>query len=170
MYVTSKEEDLSFAYLQTLCAASGIMMDPPRHDEDGTDVYLHKDILLKDGREANATVRLQMKATASDSECRSNCGRIIYELKVKSYNDLVKESTVPFYLCLMILTSDENSWLVQTEDYVRINARMFFWRKCSEDRESSNKKSKNISIPESDFLTKEVLGEMLYKAATGERI
>lgn len=99
------KEWMSLAYLRAICAQTGL--NTGRHEFDnGIDVFVGS-IKPMDGI-ANANLFFQLKSTCDWQVVDDT---IKYDLPVKNYDQLRRESVAPQYLVLFTLPEDCSSWV-----------------------------------------------------------
>ena len=163
MTEANRKEELSFSYLNALCAYGSIDFERITHDDDSRDVQIKKFITRKDETKIHSSLNIQVKST-SVIEWREEDEYINYPLKIKNYNDLTALSTIPIILALFILPKDENEWLRQTMDELIIKKCMY-WIDLSKHGPVENKENITIHIPKNQFVNCEVLLNLLQKIA-----
>jgi len=133
-----RKEDLSLAYLIALAAQSGYICEPgPRQDRLSVDATIY----IEDHLATRFDV--QLKATSSPKFNRD--GSLRYRLKRKNYNDLVAPRTVPLYLLVLELPSDEADWLRCTVESLTL--KKCFWWTSLRGSDSIKTATKTIIIP-----------------------
>lgn len=167
MIHTKRNEEISFSYLNAICAMKGIAFERQIHDDDSIDAFLKKQVLTKDGRNYNAQLGIQLKATAQ--ELSQDDDVINFVLKVKNYNDLRGESTVQQLLFVLVLPSVETEWVTWTIDELIIKQCMY-WVNLKNHGETENASSVTIKLPKSNTVSPENLLALMQKIAEEEEL
>ena len=152
-----REEYLSIAYLRTISASGGILFSLDHEDSDSVDVNLK---FHWDDVDFDSTIGIQLKATSSKSCYREDEDFVYYDLKVKNYNDLRRNSSESKFLTLLILPEEENEWINQTIDELIIRRNMY-WLSLYGSPETTNTSTIRIKIPKVNLVTKESLLQLL---------
>ena len=116
-------------------------------------------------RENGSGFDFQAKSTI-DWEVRDT--NIIYDLEAKSYNDLVERAggyTYPFYLILLCLSQDDESWLRIEPDRL-ILQNCAYWIKLT-GPSTTNTGTKRISIPISNIFNPNAVTTLLNGIQSG---
>lgn len=167
------QEDLSKAYIQAVAARAGVNLSlgAQSHDYgvDGTFHQVHVVPLSGGGTRRFASgFSLDFQCKAS-SEWAEEADHIVYDLEVKTYNDLVYRSSLanaaPMILVLMCLPKDERLWLSLTEDELLLR-RCCYWHRLS-GIESGNASTKRIRVPRPQRLDPAAVTELLAKVERG---
>ena len=164
MIPTNRKEELSISYLNALCAVQGIAMERRKHDNDGIDFNLHKEIICKDDiSKFRAQFDVQLKASSSGYTEYEN--HYAYAIDMKIFNDLRRPATVKPYIFLLILPKEEQEWLIHTIDELMIKKCMF-WLDLLELPPSDNTSNITLHFPKENVVTLEQLEEFLQKSAS----
>lgn len=162
-----RKEELSFSYLNAICAYSGISMQIQRRDDDGLDVMVKKTITRLDGHRYNAQLGIQLKSTSIQlPETKLD---IKYKLKIKNYNDLTMKSSNQTILALLILPKLETEWINWSINELMIRKCMY-WICLREYEESSNSETVTLSIPKANVLSSISLLKLLSTIAEEKMI
>ena len=162
MTETNRKEELSISYLNALCACAGIDMEQMKHDDDSRDVMIKALITRNDGAPIHTSLQIQLKSTSQNLIVTN--GLIHYPLKIKNYNDLKADTTVPIILALLILPEKENDWLKHTIDELIIRKCMY-WIDLSKCPDVDNEKFVTVYVPETNYMDCNALKELLNKIA-----
>lgn len=160
----NKKEELSIVFLSTLCTIAGITFESQKHDDDSTDAIIKKQITLNDGRKCEVLLRVQLKATSSESQYTEDEDTISYTLKVKNYNDLKLPATTPIILALLILPANSDEWVQWTQDDLMIKGRMY-WKSFDNAIETKNTDTITVRIDKNQFVSSEALLQLLQRIA-----
>ena len=93
------KEQFSFAYITAVASHARLLVELRRLDDDGIDGTLISDV----GTEPR--IEFQAKSTSEDVERDDH---IAYPLKVANYNKLVKPTTVPRILIVVIIPHEDS--------------------------------------------------------------
>ncbi|MCR5497130.1 MAG: DUF4365 domain-containing protein [Paludibacteraceae bacterium] len=166
-----RQEDMSVAYLTALCAANGYTLMHEEHDNDGVD----KTIKCKDKPAENCLMKspkldVQLKSCFSKHIRFNSNGDICYDLESKNYNVLVdNERITPIILIVLHMHDDENLWIEQTPDYLKIT-KCAYWISLVGEPSTNNSTTKTITIPASNVLSKDTLRNIMIKVANNEKL
>ena len=149
------KEALSNNYVATLANRLGYELVSKRKDY-GVDCTIKYQIARKMANNQYAYIDapyscdLQLKATTEKSITRKkNC--IIYDMRVKNYNDLIYRKQIgftPLVFILFILPTDEQKWINIFEDELIISKNAYwYYPSDKENTESENISSRRIKIP-----------------------
>ena len=105
MISTKNQEEISKSYFCAIASMIDAITNPRNRDEDGVDLCVSKEMAPSDSQSLlNVDVGFQLKSAYSTNHYKINKNKdIIYALKVKNYNDLVKPTMTPRLLALLLL-------------------------------------------------------------------
>lgn len=164
-------EHMSEAFLEALCAMNGYTMTKTKQDNEGVDVTIScKEYATDDNTGLfNPKFDVQLKSTYSSIERREG-GRLVYNLRAKNYNDLVKpDRATPLILILLEMFEDEDDWTEQTDEFLKITRRAY-WLNLVGETPTNNKMKKTVNLIETQLLTADSLKELMIRAARRERL
>ncbi|MBQ6743523.1 MAG: DUF4365 domain-containing protein [Acidaminococcaceae bacterium] len=164
MDIEAIKEELSISYLHAVCTKEGIAFELIRHDEDSTDAIIKRKISLTNGAEYESLIRVQLKATSSISQYSEDENTIRYKLKIKNYNDLRRNSTVPIILALLVLPENQDEWLHWTEQTLLLKGRMY-WVCFKGADESDNVSTITVTIDKKQIVNPDALLALLQSTA-----
>jgi hypothetical protein len=119
-----QKEELSIAYLQAVCAVTdGAILNIRHRDGNGVDATLTK--TDAGSYLFDIDLHIQIKSTASKSSYREFNNKYTYDLRVKNYNDLVRQYKQGF-LFLLILPEKREEWVGLTPEQLTLKRCMFF--------------------------------------------
>ena len=160
MTTNIQKEEISIAYASAVCAKSKASFDVSRRDEDGIDALIRKDGSIP------SIIGVQLKSTTikgvSGDFGKDNIETFTYPLKVKNYSDLIKPSTYPRILCLLILPEDHDEWLSQSAENLIIRKCMYY-KELSGEPTSNNTETVSIEINKRDIFDAENLAQLFMK-------
>lgn len=165
MESSKQKEYLSLAYLRALAAQGKIYFSIEPEDSDSIDVKLKKKIIY-DGKSIDSDIGIQLKATNSSNLYRETDDEIIYDLKVKNYNDLRGFTTTKKYLALLILPESEEEWVEQDIEKLIIR-RAMYWTSLAGKPDVSSTTTVAVHIPKTNVLDSETLNKLLENAFSG---
>ena len=149
MTESKRKEDMSIAYLQTVCAYAWVDMIMVRHDDDGTDCLLKKSLCIQNIR-YDATISVQLKSTSqSVIETDTN---LHYALKKKNYDDLRSIGSTSKYLFVLFLPNTESDWITHSCDEL-ILRRCMYWHDLSKAPQKSNTSSVTLNLDKNKFVS-----------------
>jgi hypothetical protein len=171
------QEDLSRAYIQAVAAKAGVNVTIGAQAHDyGVDGTFHQVVIRpqKDShgalrqRRLNSGFNLEFQCKAS-KDWEEELGTIVYDLEVKTYNDLIfrasNRTATPLVLILMCLPTAEDDWLLLSEDQLLLR-KCCYWHRLS-GAESDNLNKKRIRFPKTQALTPEAVNVLLLQVEQG---
>lgn len=167
---TIKMEDMSEAYLRALCAANGYSIDRVSHDNDGVDVTVKcKGKVDNDSTYYSPSLDIQLKSSFSKIVEHED-GSITYPLEVKNYKSLIdSHRMIPLILVVFQMYSDENLWVEQTSDWLKIT-KCAYWISLKGQPDTNNTSTINIEIPAQNLLTKDSLKGIMSRISKQEAL
>jgi len=167
---TIKMEDMSEAYLRALCAANGYSIDRVSHDNDGVDVTVKcKGKVDNDSTYYSPSLDIQLKSSFSKIVEHED-GSITYPLEVKNYKSLIdSHRMIPLILVVVQMYSDENLWVEQTSDWLKIT-KCAYWISLKGQPDTNNTSTINIEIPAQNLLTKDSLKGIMSRISKQEAL
>ena len=157
---TLSKEDLSVAYLQAVCAKSGVTINILHRDEDGADVSLKKPVERDDSIVVRVTVEAQLKSTSSLHFYQEDDNQIVYKAKQKCYNDLVEVRVTPLYLFLLILPEEDDECVTFNIDSLVLK-RCMYWTKLEPGTMKTDQSFKEIVFDKKNTLSPEALNKII---------
>lgn len=156
-------EDMSEAYLRALCAANGYSIAKVEHDNDGLDIAVRcKENAADDSILVSTEVEIQLKSSYARIRTLKD-GTISYDLDVKNYKWLIqKNRMLPLILVVFHMPNDENLWLEQTIDWLKIK-KCAYWISLKGKPDTNNEGTITVHIPSGNLLTKDSLKEIMVK-------
>lgn len=160
------EEGLSRACVQAIAAQTGLILSGSELDYgiDGT----FNEIRILNGRRFQSGFLLHFQLKAS-TQWQQDGDRIIYDLEVKTYNDLLEmqaSGAIPCILILLTLPKDRERWLECTKTRVTIGGGCYWYYPSGSA--TTNKESKRIRIPQQQLLTPESVIALLNQVKAGK--
>lgn len=170
----TRMEDMSFAYLQAICAKNGYDIATTPHDNDCVDCTIICNGYPIENADKKHTmcspkVDVQLKASFSGIVLLEN-GDIQYDIPSRNYNYLVNSQRfIPYILVLLVMHRDEELWIEQTVDWLKIT-KCAYWISLKGQEPTENKSSKRIVIPCANVLTADALKEMMVKISKQQEL
>jgi len=165
MIENKQMEEISFAYLQAVCAKVGIAVNRHTHDGDGIDGDLKKTVKLSNGSRYDLTVSFQLKSTCAN--VRENNSEIYYDLKIKNHNDLRRSSTLRKFLFVHFFPESFQASLVHSRESLQI-LRCMYWISCEELEEKDAASSIRVKLSKTNAASPENLENLFQKLAEEE--
>ena len=157
MHVNRAQEQLSFAYITAVASQAQVQVELRRLDDDGIDGCL----IWDQGTEP--TIDFQAKSTASDVVKPDH---IAYPLNVSNYNRLVKLTTTPRILIVMVVPDCIDQWT--DPDHDRLLTRYAaYWHNLRGEPETGNKNTKTVHIPKHQILSAAAVANLIEQADAG---
>jgi len=154
------KEQLSNCFINILASNKGFGLTKDDLDY-GVDFCLKKYITRIDSngnKRSNNTgqyIDIQLKSTTERNIEITN-DKLVYDLEVKNYNDLIlrskEDSYTPLILILFILPDNKNEWVSITQDELSLKRNAFWFYPDINDVKSENSSKKRIKIPLSNIL------------------
>lgn len=161
------KEDLSKYYLQSIISICGYTNSIDNHDY-GMDIRINDNEYNKKSKTYDLTgfgIDVQLKSSIVYSV---NEDRIIYDLRVKNYNDLVKTNCgSPRILALYCLPSNKKDWVYSDDKKLILNGSMY-WCSLKGLPTSKNKETQRVCIPKNQLLNERTLKMLMNKVREGE--
>jgi len=153
------KEQISKAYTKVVAAKAGIIYRDFGEMDYGMDGSF-SDVEYSNGRysESGFGIQFQLKATA---HITPKDGRLIYDLEVKNYNDLIKNDVgMPRILILYVMPKDKSEWLIINSEYT-ILKKCAWWYSLKGSKITKNKNRVRIYIPDNQILTVQELKRLM---------
>ena len=140
------QEQLSRAYARAVLFNAGFRLSSPEVDDHGID-----GTIVDPNRRGVNRVDFQLKATTRHSIVSD---RIIYDLRVQNYNQLIADDDVPRVLILFVMPDDPDEWLAQSADAMCLR-KCAYWLSLMGEPRSSNASHQRISVPLADVFSRD---------------
>lgn len=160
------KERLGEAYARAIAAYAGIKCNRDEEDYgfDGTFKHVTFDAESKRYRDSGYAIDYQLKSTVN-AELRA--GKVIYDLEVKNYNDLIVENVgTPRILIVFKLPTNKAEWLLVNQDNL-ILRNCAWWCSLKGQNKTTNTSKVRIEIPEDQILTPNTLQVLMSKVQRG---
>lgn len=147
---SAMKEQLSIAYLHMTATAAGCTLHRWDTDYDSVDVTVYAAAAF--GRQSAARVDVQLKCTADASSLTD--GHLPYSLASKNYTELADPGRdVPAVLCVLVVPSNPQLWLVHDEKQLLVRSRMYWDFTSSWAPIDGDQASKTVHVPRRNLLT-----------------
>lgn len=167
MTENTQKENFSYAYIYAVAAPTGYSLQAAtrRLDDSGIDATITVPGKLNSKRLPRFDV--QIKSTSQDILKEES---IKYKLSVKNYDELREEDPfVPQLLIVVLLPSDFNDWVFQTESSLCLK-RCGYWLSLRGKPANFNQKTITIEIPRQNIFSSEALKSIMERIALGETL
>jgi Domain of unknown function (DUF4365) len=160
------EEQLSLAHVQAIAAQAGVSMSYFNLDYgfDGT----FRPIRTRGSRYVTSGVALDFQLKASIN-CVVEAEHIVYDLEVKTYNDLIdrriNSEDIPCILLLKVLPPNTDNWLNVSEDFLGLGGGCYW--EYFDGAVSTNAKTVRIRIPRTQLFSPQSLHWLLNQISIG---
>lgn len=154
------KEDLSFAYLRAVAAMANITFEALRRDQNGVDVKLSKPLEMGENK-IEVEMSVQLKSTCSSFACKETDTEIIYQLKGKTYNDLICKRAVKLYLMLLILPVNKDEWAEFNEEEAILRRKMYWISFENSTNTIHPDSTKTIHIPKINLVNPQSLNRLM---------
>ncbi|WP_168210326.1 DUF4365 domain-containing protein [Persicimonas caeni] len=161
------KEELSYAYVHAVASKTAFSCDRVSKDRDSIDVTIRaKGKLAEDSKVYSPVLDLQLKAT-SNATIRE--GQVVFDLKMKNYDELRERSQTPRLLVVLVLPANEDEWLEFGAEQL-VARRCCYWYSLRGAEEVDNETSRRIEIPQVQVFSPEQLRALMVKASRYEEI
>lgn len=153
------QELLSVSHVQAVANSAGLNIAVEQRDfgVDGT----FRRISIRENRRFSSGYALDFQLKAS-TLCKVESQDIVYDLEVKTYNDLIgrwtEGSPIPCILILKVLPKDSDLWISVSEEELLLSGGCFWAYLQGEP--SSNKSKVRIRIPREQLFTPDSLSTL----------
>ncbi len=153
-------EQLSLTYVRAVAARAGYQVIRPEPDIDSVD-----GILLSNAGQ-RPRIDFQAKATSQDV---LRADALHYPLPVKNYNDLRAETISPRILVVLLMPSEDDQWISQSEEELCIRY-CAYWYSLEGQPSTTNTNSITVQIPSGNVFTVDQLTGLMAKVERGESL
>lgn len=112
MDLNQVKENYSKAYIRSIAAVAGCVVEMPENDRDSIDLKI-RGYPSSQGKLKTVTIDVQLKCTWNYTQHDDSIG---FRLKIKDYNDLRRQSHFPFILVVVLVPKNKNEWIEQSEE------------------------------------------------------
>lgn len=161
------KEELSYAYVHAVASYAGFSCEPIRKDRDSVDANVRaKGWLDESSKFASPALDLQLKATCEPTVVN---GRIVFDLKMKNYDELRQRTQTPRLLVVLALPDARQEWL-RFEPEQLIARRCCYWHSLIDEPDVENQSTRRIKIDQRQVFSPQALRRLLVKASRFEDI
>ncbi len=161
------KEELSYAYVHAVASKTAFSCDRVSKDRDSIDVTIRaKGKLAHDSKVHSPVLDLQLKAT-SNATFRDR--HVVFDLKMKNFNELRVLSHNQRLLVLLVLPENEGEWLEFGAEQL-VSRRCCYWYSLRGAEDIDNETSRRIEIPQMQVFSPDQLRELMVKASRYEEI
>ena len=157
--ISDQKEALSIVYVRAVAARAGYLTEVPSTDRDSVD------LCVRAGGPMRPLLDLQLKATIGLK--RFGEGFLHFRLGIKNYNDLRVECQNLRLLVVLDLPEDQQLWMTITESELILRHRAY-WLNLEGYKDSANKSSVTVRIPEENLFNVESLRTLMEQSRKGE--
>jgi hypothetical protein len=147
MTENDQKEEISRAYVKAVAATAGFSVYQPSIDDDSIDMGISSGGSA--GMERRPRVELQLKCTAAETPEED---KISFPLKLKNYDDLRIESSVPRILVVMLVPAMVSDWLTHSEAELVVR-RCAYWVSLFGMPESQNALTVTVAVPRENLFS-----------------
>ena len=160
MDANAQKERFSLSYIDAVASQAGYQVIEPRVDHDSVDGILMADFGQR------PRIDFQAKATELDILRGSN---LHYPLPVKNYHDLRVVTRTPRILIVVLVPSEKQQWVSQTEDELCLR-RCAYWTCLEGCPDTLNSSSLTVQLPTANIFSGDQLIGLMQKAERGEAL
>lgn len=165
-------EDVSFAYMQALCAYNGYTLSKAERDNDGVDATIKckgYPCDLPDCKRRSPIIDIQLKASFVKLKVKKN-GDYSFILEAKNYNNLVmSDRMTPIILVVLHMHKDRMKWVRHSTSALKIT-KCAYWVNLKNCQPTNNGTSITIVIPKNNILSCENLKKLMIKVSKEEEL
>jgi hypothetical protein len=159
---TKRMEELSISYINAVCAYKAVDFECLKHDDDGIDALIKKEVTRTDKLLLKSQINIQLKSTAQKLSQQERT--FSYRLRRKNYDDLRRPSTVPSILCLLVLPNNEDQWVSQSVNEL-ILRKCMYWKNLINEPDAKRDGDVTIHINKEHMVTPDSVIELLKRVA-----
>ncbi len=162
MDINQQKEQFSFAYIRAVATVAGYKVTREEVDDDSVDLTISE----TGGSGTVRSPKLDLQAKCTEN---LNCdnGKILYDLKVKNYNDLRNDNVlVPRILILVIVPPDIEDWLHQSDSELTMY-RCGYWVSLRGQSETDNTNTIRVGLPRTQLFSVASLRSIMDTIAGG---
>jgi hypothetical protein len=150
-------EDLSAAYVRAVVARAGLLFTKFERD-CGVDGFISNARITRNRKRRHSGPQLQVQLKSTTRWSLKN-NSIIYDLEVKTYNDLVYDKNASYltslYLVLFCMPAEEGQWCSVDSEALVLRHCCYWWQPGEDDQESEAARTKRIAVPTAQAFTPE---------------
>jgi len=157
MYLTTKIERFSLAYIGAVAASAGYECVESNVDFDSVDG------VLKSATGARPRIEFQAKGS---TRSLMKADHVTFPLSRKNYDDLRIDTLTPRVLFVVLLPDDERAWLSHSEDELTLR-HCGYWLSLRGMPPVVNDQSVTVRIPRTQQVTVDQLDGLMARAERG---
>jgi hypothetical protein len=164
-------EDVSFAYMQGLCAYNGYTISKAERDNDGVDATIKcKGYPIDTScKLCSPSIDIQLKASYAKFKQKRN-GDLIFVLETKNYHNLIMGNRmIPIILVVLHMDRDRKKWVKHSKSALKI-AKCAYWLNLKNHQPTNNGSSISVVIPKENILSCECLKKLMIKVSKEEEL
>lgn len=161
------KEQISSAYAKAIAAQAGVIFREYSSIDYGFDGKFSEVFYDEENKrysESGFGIDVQIKATTNIT---SENGKLIYDLEVKNYRDLIKTNVgTPRILIVYSMPEDKKEWVTVTTEQT-ILKKCAWWCSLKGKPKTNNKETIRVEIPDNQLLTPSELLRLIEKVKVG---
>lgn len=163
-------EDVSFAYVQGLCAYNGYSLQKEDRDNDGIDARIKcKGYPTEGCKKYSPVLDIQLKASFSKFKQKRD-GNYTFKLEVKNYKNLILENrATPAILVVLHMEKDRKKWVKHSRTSLKIT-KCAYWVNLKKSSPTDNGTYVSVTIPQNNILSCNSLKQLMIKVAKEEEL
>lgn len=164
-------EDVSFAYMQGLCAYNGYTISKAERDNDGVDATIKcKGYPIETScKLCSPSIDIQLKASYAKFKQKRN-GDLIFVLETKNYNNLIMDDRmIPIILVVLHMDKERKKWVKHSKSALKIT-KCAYWVNLKNHQPTNNGSSISVVIPKENILSCECLKKLMIKVSKEEEL
>lgn len=165
-------EDVSFAYMQGLCAYNGYTISKAERDNDGVDATVKcKGYPIESTacKLRSPSIDIQLKASFAKFKQKNN-GDFTFVLEAKNYNNLIMgDRMVPIILVVLHMDKDREKWVKHSNAALKIT-KCAYWVNLKNYQPTNNGSSITVVIPKENILSCKCLKKLMIKVSKEEEL
>lgn len=164
-------EDVSFAYMQGLCAYNGYTISKAERDNDGVDATIKcKGYPIETScKLCSPSIDIQLKASYAKFKQKRN-GDLIFVLETKNYNNLIMDDRmIPIILVVLHMDKERKKWVKHSKSALKIT-KCAYWVNLKNHQPTNNGSSISVIIPKENILSCECLKKLMIKVSKEEEL
>jgi hypothetical protein len=165
MNLNKQKEQFSIACVRAVVAAAGYNVYKMEIDEDSVDLGIAATASLD--LPLRPRLDLQLKCTAAEGVLHDQF--IHFPLRIKNYGDLTNIGLVPQALVVVLVPTEVEEWLTQTEEQLVLR-RCGYWLSLLGEPEVDNAESVTVRVPRAQQFTPLAVQDMMRRINDGENL
>ena len=164
MILNTQKEDFSYAYVYAVTATVGYSLQAAtrRLDDSGIDATITVPGKINSKRLPRFDIQIKSTSLSVLKE-----ESIKYRLSAKNYNELCEDDPfVPQLLIVVLLSSDVNDWVSQTEESLCLK-RCAYWLSLRGQPPVDNQTTITVEIPRQNIFSPDALKTIMERIAVG---